>query len=299
MLTPEDGATAPIAVPAFVDTYVGSRRHVPTRSGASAGYTMHFWEIRGNLFLTVGADEGVHMPCGRCGGEGHYSYNTLDGTVCYGCWGDGLGKQITGWDDALKYVKGREARARAAERKMMREAHAAAIAWDAWYGTRTGLIATLLAQPKDEYTGEYGNDFLGKMATLIREAKPLTENQEAAVMRTVGQRAARIEAKQAAGHWGTPGKRAEVTVTIRSAKDFEGDYGVRYLVIMEAPDGQTLKTWASGEFGWTAARLLREANGTPVVVTVKATVKKDGGHTEYQGAPQTEVQRVAIIEQKG
>ncbi len=25
--------------------------------------------------------------CGRCGGTGHYSYNQIDGTVCYGCNG--------------------------------------------------------------------------------------------------------------------------------------------------------------------------------------------------------------------
>lgn len=27
--------------------------------------------------------------CGRCGGSGHYSYNTMDGTRCYGCRGSG------------------------------------------------------------------------------------------------------------------------------------------------------------------------------------------------------------------
>ncbi len=28
-------------------------------------------------------------PCTRCGGTGHYSYNSVDGTVCYGCSGSG------------------------------------------------------------------------------------------------------------------------------------------------------------------------------------------------------------------
>lgn len=296
MLTVEDGAVAPIKVPAFVTAYVGSRRHVPKNSGAAAGYTMHIWEIRGDWFLTVEDGADVYSPCKRCGGEGHFSFNTLDGSMCYGCFGDGLGKQLDGWDAALKLVKAREARTRAAARKAFRQAWDEAHAWDAWYGTRTGVIAALLAQPKDEYTGEYGKGFLADMARSVALAKPLTEKQEAAVLRTLGQRAARIEEKQAAGHWGVEGKRGEAEVTIRSAKDFEGDYGVRYLVIMGTADGQTLKTWASGEFGWTAARLLREADGQPVTVTVKATVKKDGGHTEYQGVPQTEVQRVAIIE---
>lgn len=28
-------------------------------------------------------------PCGRCGGSGHYSYNQINGTTCFGCGGSG------------------------------------------------------------------------------------------------------------------------------------------------------------------------------------------------------------------
>jgi hypothetical protein len=28
-------------------------------------------------------------PCGRCGGSGHYSYNQINGTRCFGCGGSG------------------------------------------------------------------------------------------------------------------------------------------------------------------------------------------------------------------
>lgn len=31
--------------------------------------------------------------CGRCGGSGHYSFNMIHGTMCYGC--GGCGKQLT------------------------------------------------------------------------------------------------------------------------------------------------------------------------------------------------------------
>jgi hypothetical protein len=31
-----------------------------------------------------------HDTCGRCGGSGHYSYNQIHGTVCYGCNGHGV-----------------------------------------------------------------------------------------------------------------------------------------------------------------------------------------------------------------
>lgn len=291
MLLATDGATAPIEVPAFVDTYVGSRHHMPRNTGRTAGYTLHCWEIRGELFMTVGTREDVHKPCDRCGGSGEFSYNQLDGTMCYGCNGDGLGAPLKGWADAERLVKGREKRALAAQRKALREQHEQALAWDKWRDGRDGLIAALLAQPRDEYSGDYRPGFLGEMASKVASCMVLTERQEAAVLRTLDQRAARAEAKQAAGHWGEVGKRAEVDVTIRSAKDFDGDYGVRYLVIMETADGQTLKTWASGEFGWMAHnRLERAEDGRPVTARIKATVKK---HDEYNGTPQTEVQRVA------
>lgn len=29
----------------------------------------------------------VKIPCRRCGGTGHYSYNPIDGTVCFSCRG--------------------------------------------------------------------------------------------------------------------------------------------------------------------------------------------------------------------
>lgn len=32
---------------------------------------------------------GIHECCGRCGGSGHYSYNLMYGTVCFGCRGSG------------------------------------------------------------------------------------------------------------------------------------------------------------------------------------------------------------------
>jgi hypothetical protein len=32
---------------------------------------------------------GYTDTCSRCGGSGHYSYNVIDGTVCFGCRGSG------------------------------------------------------------------------------------------------------------------------------------------------------------------------------------------------------------------
>ena len=54
-------------------------------------------ELRAKLLaMTEGARmaENIHV-CPRCGGSGHYSYNPIDKTRCYGCNGIGF-VRITG-----------------------------------------------------------------------------------------------------------------------------------------------------------------------------------------------------------
>ena len=45
-------------------------------------------------------------PCGRCGGSGHYSFNMVNGTTCFGCSGKGVkltkrGKAAQDYLDAM------------------------------------------------------------------------------------------------------------------------------------------------------------------------------------------------------
>ncbi len=55
----------------------------------------------------------VKGKCPRCGGSGHYSYNQMDGTRCYGCGGSGIKTMTVRW-----YTdKERAAQDRAAERR--------------------------------------------------------------------------------------------------------------------------------------------------------------------------------------
>jgi len=55
----------------------------------------------------------VKGKCPRCGGSGHYSYNQMDGTRCYGCMGSGIKTMTVRW-----YTdKERAAQDRAAERR--------------------------------------------------------------------------------------------------------------------------------------------------------------------------------------
>lgn len=43
-----------------------------------------------------------NVTCGRCGGTGHYSFNLIDGTRCYGC--NGKGWKLTKRGAAAKAV---------------------------------------------------------------------------------------------------------------------------------------------------------------------------------------------------
>jgi hypothetical protein len=42
---------------------------------------------------------GLFVPCSRCHGSGHYSFNQIDGTRCYGC--NGRGEVMPKWSKSL------------------------------------------------------------------------------------------------------------------------------------------------------------------------------------------------------
>lgn len=71
-------------------------------------------EILGEPFMENGKMYvKVRGACQRCGGSGHYSYNQMDGTKCYGCMGSGKQTNVVRW-----YTdKQREALDRAAEKR--------------------------------------------------------------------------------------------------------------------------------------------------------------------------------------
>lgn len=61
--------------------------------------------------------------CPRCGGSGHYSYNQIDGTKCYGCMGSGKKTITVRWyTDAERARMDRAAEKRAEEKAAKAEA---------------------------------------------------------------------------------------------------------------------------------------------------------------------------------
>ena len=78
-----------------------------------------FENEKGRLYVKV---KGV---CPRCGGSGHYSYNQMDGTRCYGCNGSGISIQKVRAYTEKEYARMQAANKRArAKREAEKEAKA-------------------------------------------------------------------------------------------------------------------------------------------------------------------------------
>lgn len=60
----------------------------------------------------------VKMPCSRCGGSGHFLYNSVDGTMCYGCRGSGVMVNEVRAYTEKEYNTMKRANERAKERKL-------------------------------------------------------------------------------------------------------------------------------------------------------------------------------------
>lgn len=76
-----------------------------------------FENEKGRLYVRVKG------ACPRCAGTGHYSYNQLDGTVCYGCNGSGVSVQTVRAYTEKEYARMQTAKERA---RLKREAEKAA-----------------------------------------------------------------------------------------------------------------------------------------------------------------------------
>lgn len=81
--------------------------------------------IIGDVFTEDGKNYvKIRNICSRCGGSGHYSYNQMDGTRCYGCSGTGKQTLIVRWySDAERARMDKAAEKRAIQREEARKAY--------------------------------------------------------------------------------------------------------------------------------------------------------------------------------
>ena len=70
-----------------------------------------FKNEKGRLYVKV------KSVCPRCGGSGHYSYNQMDGTRCYGCMGSGISIQKVRAYTEKEYTRMQAANERARAKK--------------------------------------------------------------------------------------------------------------------------------------------------------------------------------------
>lgn len=245
-------------------------------------------------------------PCKRCGGSGHYSFNLMDGTVCYGCNGRGIGNATTEAEAIRKADNRAKARARAAAKEDARIAKLRAD-MDEWQAANAELVEALRpylpAVDSEGYTDfsvYVPNRFLANIAEqAILTVKPLSDKQVAAARNAVAQqqqrdaeRANKTAQKVATGHYGTVGDKVQVQVKVISCKPFDREFNGRpvtsWLITMETTDGHTVKTWTSGNFVSDAI----DAENDKGLITIKAKVK---AHGEYNGVPEATLERVTKL----
>lgn len=246
----------------------------------------------------------IYEICKRCGGSGHYSFNLMDGTVCYGC----NGNRVTGETTEADAIRKAENRAKARDRRAAKAEAEAAKAREViatWREANAELVAALepfaIKYDAEGYVAMADspvvNSFLADLASQANY-RPLSPKQIeaawAALQRQAdkdAQKAAQKATRQAAGHVGTVGEKIETTVKVLFVKDienvFNGIVRTSWLVTMETAEGNVLKSFSTGAFVDEALNI----KGTEQTVTITATVKD---HTEYNGEPQTMIKLVKI-----
>lgn len=227
----------------------------------------------------------VKGACPRCGGSGHFSYNQMDGTICYGCMGSGVKIMEVRW-----YTD--------AERARMDTRRAAARATRINGFGGTILVLTGNTYNHREELREAGcryNDGLGWYAPagvsvevpFDCEAKELTweavstNGQIKTTLELKALVAEMFRKKSTSTYQGTVGEKLSVQVKVVRNIKLDGYYGESHMHIFEDADGNT--------YVWTTAAKNLDVNSE---ISLAGTVKE---HKEYNGVQQTVLTRCKVI----
>jgi hypothetical protein len=249
----------------------------------------------------------VKSKCPRCGGSGHYSYNQMDGTRCYGCGGSGIKVMEVRWyTDAQRASMDKAAEKRAAERVAKQEARRVKFAARNAFGFgEKGYITLIWGDNEEikkwredlpEHTVWY-NNFFGWFIPSNREYEGLEipenikhekfdwekirnkedpenlemiDNEEVKkIVQEIIYEPSKSEYQGEVGQW----LEKDVKITKRLA--FESNYGVSNMHIMEDAD-ENVYIWN------TSSKSLNENQTYHLKMKVKE-------HKDYQGTKQTVV----------
>ena len=257
----------------------------------------------------------VRGKCSRCGGSGHYSYNSLDGTRCYGCGGSGVQTQVVRWyTDSQRASMDRAAEKRAAQREV-KKAEKAEInrirfaARNAFGFGDAGYINLVIGnndQIKEwrldlpEHTVWY-NDFFGWFIPSGREPQEIpsgittykldwelvrdTNDSENLEMRDKDEVRQFVQTliygENKSEYQGSPNEWMTKKVIIKKNITTDSHYGETHIHIMEDED--------ENQYVWsTASKNLNEGE----TYTIKMKVKE---HKEYKGVKQTVVYYCKLV----
>lgn len=245
----------------------------------------------------------VKGACPRCGGSGHFSYNQMDGTICYGCMGSGVKIMEVRWyTDAERARMDKSAETR---RATAQAARAARIAYRNGpeangFGDENGTILVLTGNTYNhrEELREAGcryNDGLGWYAPAgvsvevpsDCEAKELTweavstDGQIKTILELKALVAEMFRKESTSTYQGAVGEKLSVQVKVVRNIKLNGYYGESHMHIFEDADGNT--------YVWTTAAKNLDVNSE---ISLTGTVKE---HKEYDGVQQTVLTRCKVI----
>ena len=233
--------------------------------------------------------------CGRCGGQGRSQAWAYTGFVCYDCGGACfLGTETIKVYTAEKLAKLNAAQekanatraAKAAVKEAARQAEIAARA-EAFKAENAALIAA--AVPYMTHTEEQEPGFIERVMTKALAESFITENQAAAVLKSIAMIEERARVSAASQHVGKVGERLEIPVTVERVASWERPkFGAHWItevfaiVTMRTAEGNAIVS-KSASFWSEKGRQF----------TIRATVKE---HSEFKGEKQTIVARVQVKE---
>lgn len=233
-----------------------------------------------------GGVEQALNPCSRCQGTGHYSFNPVDGTRCFGCRGSrGTWVEV---DEYLRLARNR-AKARAArQRKAAREAAEREARIPRLHAELTEahpLLAELTYLGNVNYDDNVGpvnyGGILGSLRGKLEDYGSLSERQIALAEKVIREdmdrqvqreeraRQAKADAQaRVNAAIGEVGERREFEGTVRWAKVYEGNgygYTASYYTVI-------IFDTAEGTVKWNASGSREMEKGQ--AIKIKATIKE-------------------------